>query len=118
MWCKFKTLEAKRLTAEARASGRFKNPRSKIGIRPDGSELVKLFGEDWDKLRVEVFERDGWKCVDCNKKAWEVYKLDPSHNIPRGHGGSDVLSNVHTRCRDCHNRKDERDLRFGKVKQA
>jgi 5-methylcytosine-specific restriction protein A len=117
-WASFKCGRAIEATREARASGRFKSKRSKIGIRADGSQLVRLWGVDWEEFRVQVFERDGWRCVDCKVSIRWGEWLDPSHDLPRGKGGGDTLDNVHCRCRTCHNKRDHRDLQFGKGKQA
>lgn len=90
--------ESKDLTAEAH----FQDRRSVIGLRPDGSPHVRLFGEDMTLLRRKVFKRDGGACVDCGSRYW----LQLSHDIPRGQGGSDIEENTHPRCVTCHKRRD------------
>jgi hypothetical protein len=91
-------------TNEALISGRFKDKRSRIGIRPDGTQLVRLFGKDMEALRNEVFERDG-RCVDYEFSA-VVGECDGpdelSHKIPRGRGGSDTPENTCRRCKVHH----------------
>jgi 5-methylcytosine-specific restriction endonuclease McrA len=57
----------------------------------------------------EVFERDGWQCVDCPS----VTNLTLSHIIHKGMGGKkgpgDTKENCVTRCMSCHD-KEERHL--------
>lgn len=95
----------------------FKDRRSKIGIRHDGSMLVRLAGKDMEALREEVFERDGC-CVEfAGPYATENHcmgKLELSHDIPRGRGGSDTPENTHCRCTKHHRLRDGhgQDLHF------
>ncbi len=37
----------------------------------------------WQKLRIQILDRDGWVCVVCNKPAHTV-----DHIVPRVRGGS------------------------------
>lgn len=90
--------ENKGLTADACFSDR----RSKVGLRADGSPLVRLFGRDMSALRERVFRRDGNCCVECGSTQF----LQSSHNRPRGAGGSDEEQNLAVRCVICHRRKD------------
>ena len=52
-----------------------------------------------------LMRRDGGRCVHqapdgsrCEEKRW----LDFHHRVPRGHGGTDSLENIETRCRGHH----------------
>lgn len=57
---------------------------------------------DW--VRMAVYERDGWVCVDC--EATEPLTLD--HVIPWSLGGGDGIDNLQTLCRPCNLRKGAR----------
>lgn len=59
----------------------------------------------WSNLRNAVFVRDQHRCTCCLGRVQEVQTHDPDHNVPRGVGGSDRLSNISTLCRRCHNAK-------------
>jgi len=52
-------------------------------------------------VRVEVFERDGWRCLTCG----DLEDLTVDHIHPVARGGSDELSNFQTLCRRCNSRK-------------
>lgn len=49
-------------------------------------------------IALAVFNRDGWHCRHCNRGD----TLDPHHVIYRSAGGEDVLTNLLTLCRKCH----------------
>lgn len=95
-----------------RAAG-FKDKRSKIGLRPDGSQLVRLAGADMSALHDEVFERDGWRCKDGSMGINHCDgPLELSHDIPRGKGGSDTAENTHCRCQKHHRLRDNREVKW------
>lgn len=102
---------SKDLTAKAR----FKDSRSKIGLRWDGTERVVLKGKDMSDLRQRVFERDKWACVDAELGDRCMGKLELSHWPPRSKsGGSDVFSQCSCRCTKHHRLLDGKghDLHF------
>jgi hypothetical protein len=103
------------------------------------SPTQRGYDKHHDRLRIQCFERDGWKCVDCG---WEpdvvrdstTYGLDapPSsvileelrrqwHQGKRHlHGDHDIpiqdrpdlrldLDNYRTRCNECHSAKTMRE---------
>lgn len=94
-----------RFSKELTKSAKFKDRRSKIGLRADGSQLVRLAGRDMMELREKVFE-DSDGCWDRTFQSMGPNTcegpLELSHTIPRGRGGSDVESNVKPRCRKHH----------------
>jgi 5-methylcytosine-specific restriction endonuclease McrA len=55
----------------------------------------------WQKLRIQILDRDGWQCVSCNKPAQTV-----DHIIPRVKGG-DMWSpdNLQSMCKSCNSSK-------------
>lgn len=63
--------------------------------------IVRLKGAHLTQLRVDCFNRDQERCVDCGKRvAWHLFHM--SHIVGRGRGGSDVLENVRVLCSHCH----------------
>lgn len=54
---------------------------------------------NWEALRYEVFERDGYRCVYCST---EADSLECDHVIPISRGGSSDISNLATACRPCN----------------
>lgn len=53
------------------------------------------------RLRIEVLERDGYRCVYCGVTAAEA-QLHVDHFIPRHLGGWDAANNLLTACSDCN----------------
>lgn len=91
-----------RYSADRTAKARFKDSRSKIGLRWDGTERVVLKGKDMSDLRRRVFERDKWTCVECEYSNCKG-PLELSHWPPRSKsGGSDVDSQCSVRCQKHH----------------
>lgn len=70
-------------------------------------------GSDWihPKLRLEIYERDGWICYLCempvDRTSGPNGRHAPSldHVIPRSKGGGHDPSNLKTACRLCNSRK-------------
>lgn len=70
-------------------------------------------GSDWihPKLRLELYERDGWICYLCelqvdrdgDPNGNRAPSLD--HVTPKSLGGSDDPENLKTACRACNSRK-------------
>jgi hypothetical protein len=54
-----------------------------------------------EKVRWEVWERDGFCCAHCHQRRF----LTLDHIVPVSKGGSDELSNLQTLCRSCNSRK-------------
>jgi hypothetical protein len=52
-------------------------------------------------LRVQVFARDGYRCLMCGRTANQV-ELQIDHVISVAEGGTDELENLATLCRDCN----------------
>jgi 5-methylcytosine-specific restriction endonuclease McrA len=63
--------------------------------------MKRLSPYKWLKRKKECFERDDYKCQDCNSP----FVLDAHHIIRRSRGGSDDLDNLVTLCRICHSRR-------------
>lgn len=58
--------------------------------------------EPWDIIRIKVFSRDRWKCVQCG--AFEV-KFHCDHIISVANGGLPVMENLQTLCPECNFKK-------------
>jgi hypothetical protein len=54
-----------------------------------------------ERIRNEVWRRDGGKCVDCGS----VYNLEFDHVIPVAKGGSNTARNLRILCEPCNRRK-------------
>ena len=55
----------------------------------------------WERTRRRVFERDGWRCVECGRAG----RLECDHRVPLDQDpGRDPydLDNLQTLCRPCH----------------
>ena len=86
-------------TKDARADGRFKDKRSKILVRFDGSYRIELRGSDASRLREECFNRDRGRCVDAGDGHACHGPLQMSHDPAMSKSaGSDVLEQVFVRC--------------------
>lgn len=55
------------------------------------------------ELRQEIFERDGYTCVNCGSTEKESLEID--HIMPISKGGKTEPSNLQTLCRNCNARK-------------
>lgn len=62
-----------------------------------------LYTEDWDKIRKQVYQRDGLRCVICGKKG----KLHAHHIIPVKISKDNSMSNLVTLCSKCHRKLEE-----------
>lgn len=107
-WAYFSTLEAKRVTAERK----FRDKRSKVGIRLDGREFEKLFGIDKELRREEIRERAKNHCEDCGVLLLP-WQGEWHHIRSRGCGGDDSLANGLWLCgpespNRCHRKKHPR----------
>jgi hypothetical protein len=92
----------------------FRDRRSKVGIRPDGTRFLKLAGFDMSLQRERVFERDTNKCANCGGYEFSGF-LELDHILSRGKGGDDSMNNLQllggrfSKCK-CHLHKHVRVL--------
>lgn len=71
--------------------------RTRVRTRRTKARRGRLKGEDIARLRAACFDRDGFRCVDCGS----IRDLQMAHiRGKRRHG--DSLSNVRTKCFECH----------------
>ena len=59
---------------------------------------VRLGPDSYRKLRIEVLERDGWRCQSCGSSDC----LQVHHICFRSRLGDDEDENLITLCADCH----------------
>lgn len=57
-----------------------------------------------DKVRWDVFKRDGYKCVKCGSDS----DLTIDHEKPKSKGGGNEIGNLKTMCRSCNSSKGAR----------
>lgn len=62
----------------------------------------KLKDPRWQKKRLKVFERDGWKCVRCGSSKNE---LNVHHLTYRRNPWDSPMRDLMTLCKDCHSLK-------------
>ena len=54
---------------------------------------------NWGTLRLAVFSRDNWTCVDCGYRNVAAIGLECDHT---GHPDDNRLTALATRCTPCH----------------
>jgi 5-methylcytosine-specific restriction endonuclease McrA len=65
---------------------------------PPRRPRLRLAAESYERLRMQVVKRDGWKCQNCGSPA----KLQIHHKEFRSQSGDDDENNLITLCVDCH----------------
>ena len=71
---------------------------------------IRLHGRRWTTVRRKVFERDGYRCVECDKAG----RLECDHITPlQREPGQDPfdVNGLQTLCRACHIEKTRRENR-------
>lgn len=63
----------------------------------------KLYGDDWNSIRLSIYKRDNYACQECGIKMNEYGKaLDIHHKIPFLVSFDNSPQNLITLCRKCH----------------
>jgi 5-methylcytosine-specific restriction endonuclease McrA len=62
---------------------------------------MRLEREVYDRLRLAVLERDGWRCQQCGRRS----NLEVHHLRPRSQQGPDSEENLITLCCACHRQR-------------
>lgn len=70
-------------------------------VAAEGRELYYLKERIPESLRQQVFERDGYRCVECES----IKRLSVDHIVPERHGGTMELNNLRTLCKPCNSEK-------------
>lgn len=84
-----------------------------------GNNIYNTFGNDPDedetivrtisgKTRLDVFERDDYKCQMCGRTVDDGIKLHIDHIVPFSKGGSNDMSNLQVLCHECNLAKHDR----------
>lgn len=72
-----------------------------------------------ERLRSEVFHRDGHRCCFCGKNPVEDgAKLQADHMTPHSHGGTTTLDNLQTLCETCNRSKKNHFTSFQSVSKV
>lgn len=66
-------------------------------------QKLKLYTENWDVIRKNVYRRDGNRCVLCGSKG----KLHCHHIIPVRISKDNSMSNLISACEKCHRKLEE-----------
>ena len=61
-------------------------------------KALRLDPLSYEKLRVQVLRRDGWRCQFCGTAS----NLHVHHRQFRSHSGDDLEENLITLCPGCH----------------
>lgn len=59
---------------------------------------VNLDALRYRKLRLQILQRDGWRCQMCGS----MQRLQVHHIQFRSHSGADLEENLITLCSECH----------------
>ena len=63
---------------------------------------VRINTHRWERVRLQVFERDGYRCCNCGAAG----RLECDHRTPLSRGGAVFdMSNLQSLCRRCHIQK-------------
>ncbi len=61
------------------------------------------YASNWKSSSKACKKRDNYTCQVCGKFfGHKKYKLHAAHMVSKNRGGSDFLSNLVTKCEDCH----------------
>lgn len=60
------------------------------------------------KLRLQVFQRDGYRCLRCGTQK----DLRADHVVPESKGGEATLENLQTLCHSCNSHKRTSSTRY------
>lgn len=69
------------------------------------SRQSRGYGKQWDRLRIETLEQDGYLCRMCKAKGLLTPATDVDHITPKAKGGTDDASNRQSLCKPCHKAK-------------
>ena len=75
------------------------------------------YGNEWDRLRLYILERDDGICQACLARGIVTQATEVDHIRPKAKGGTDHEGNLAAICRPCHARKTIED-RGGKPRPA
>ena len=67
-------------------------------------KIIRQMGDDYNKIRVMVYMRDGFCCRDCGKS--KKY-LDVHHIVPFFESFDNSLNNLISLCKKCHAQREK-----------
>lgn len=83
-----------------------------------GNNIYNTFGEEDEKLenvrtisgktRLDVFERDDYRCQMCGRSVEDGIKLHIDHIVPFSKGGGNEMENLQVLCHECNLAKHDR----------
>lgn len=65
------------------------------------------YGWQWQKLRLRILQRDGYRCQLCKLAGRITPARDVDHILNRASGGTDDPGNLQSLCKPCHDQKTE-----------
>ena len=72
---------------------------------PKTSRHARGYGNDWDKLRLTILERDKFLCQPCRKQGVVTIAKAVDHITPKAKGGNNDPANLQAICNPCHTAK-------------
>lgn len=63
-------------------------------------------------LRMDIFERDGFRCQYCGRTIQDGIKLHVDHKVAVANGGTNDIDNLVTSCDECNCGKSDKELRL------
>jgi len=66
------------------------------------NKATQIYNNEYKKKKIEIYERDGWKCVFNLDNGIQHGGLDVDHIRKRSLGGKNNKENLVTLCRLCH----------------
>jgi membrane protease subunit (stomatin/prohibitin family) len=80
------------------------NKGSKNGNYVNGlASSIQERGEEWEKIRKQIYKRDNWTCQECSKTKCRV---EVHHKVPWRISKDNSPENLETLCKSCHKKKD------------
>jgi 5-methylcytosine-specific restriction protein A len=78
-----------------------------------GSAASRGYGPEWQRLRLQILRRDGFRCVcnDCKAASRLLPAHVVDHIIPKSEGGGDDPLNLQSMNKLCHDKKTAREKR-------
>ncbi len=81
-------------------------------ISEDSSSQRPPAPSNWNAIRKQVYNRDGYTCVNCGASGGPEgnAELHADHVLPKSRDGPDTLNNLRTLCRECHEARHARNF--------
>ena len=79
-----------------------------------GSSTARGYGADWQRVREQVLQRDGYTCSLCREAGRVALAREVDHIVPLADGGERLRlapSNLRAVCPPCHQARHRQDGR-------